>query len=126
LPFTFSPIASTTFVKICTTITSTSYCLDVWGDKKTVPHLSEEGNYSGQQWSVASAGTGLVKFSNQYTGSGWYLDVYGDTNGATMSQSDYAGQYWKQIAVSRTGTFCFACEVTLSDRWILQRYQVAS
>jgi hypothetical protein len=100
LLFTFFPITSTTFVKICTTITSKSYCLDVWGDKKTVAHLSEDGNFSGQQWSMINAGDGFSRFSNQYTGSGWYLDVYAGTNGAYMSEGNYLGQYWKQVAVS--------------------------
>ena len=104
LPFTFTSIANTDFLKICTTITSKPYCLDVYGDKKTVPHLSDLGDYSGQQWSMITATTGLFKLSNEYTGVGWFLDVYSDSNGAFMSDKDYAGQYWKQVQVRQITT----------------------
>ncbi|KAK7187157.1 hypothetical protein PSPO01_06855 [Paraphaeosphaeria sporulosa] len=104
LAFTFTPIPNTRFLKICTSISSLSYCLDVYGDQKTVPHLSEEGNYSGQQWDVITARGGLVKLSNQYTGTSWYLDVYSDSNGAFMDQGDYAGQYWKQVSIGSMTT----------------------
>jgi hypothetical protein len=104
LPFTISPIANSNFVKICTSVASNPYCLDIYGDKKTVPHLSTPGNYMGQQWSLISSKTaGLFKLSNAYTGTGWYLDVYADgVNGALMSENDYTGQYWKQVQVRNT------------------------
>ena len=75
------------------------YCLDVYGDQKYTPHLARPGDYSGQQWSVVTFETGF-KLSNEYTGSGWFLDVYADTKVAHMTQGDYQGQYWVRVDVS--------------------------
>jgi hypothetical protein len=98
LTFTFTPIANTDYVKICTT--PSSRCLDVYGDNAIAPHLANPGNFSGQQWTLIPASNGLFKLSNQYTGSGSFLDVYSDgVNAAFMSKDDFRGQYWKQVQV---------------------------
>lgn len=97
LSFTFSSIPGN-FIKICTTVSGNPYCLDVWGDKKYIPHLADPGNYIGQQWFVTSSSSGS-KFSNNYTGVGYFLDVYSDTKQTFMSNGDYSGQYWSGYQV---------------------------
>lgn len=44
---------------LCTLWLGANKWLDVYGDDKTRPHLATAGNYSGQQWHVASQGNGL-------------------------------------------------------------------
>jgi hypothetical protein len=95
-----------TFLRFSTTVSGTTLCLDVYGDEKTVVHLAACGNYLGQQWWWTQL-SGGAKLSNNYTGAGWYLDIYGDTKQAYMSSGDFSGQYWQQIVVntgSMTGT----------------------
>ena len=99
LAFTVSS-TSTSAVNICTTVANIPYCLDVWGDKKYTPHLANPGAYSGQQWFESQNSFGY-RFSNGYTGDGWFLDVYADTKKAFMSTGSFAGQYWRRVKVSR-------------------------
>jgi hypothetical protein len=97
LEFVFTPITSSLY-KICTNQGTSSLCLDVFGDNKTTPHLSDPGNYSGQQWTLIPT-NGAFKLSNQYTGTGFFLDVYSDTKQAFMSTGDFSGQYWNRVEV---------------------------
>lgn len=98
LDFLFTELAGGLY-NICTTYKGFSYCLDVFGDNKTTPHLGSPGSFTGQMWSVIPA-NGFFKLSNQYTGSGYFLDVYGDTKQGVMSTGDYSGQYWDRVVVS--------------------------
>ncbi|KAH7093310.1 hypothetical protein FB567DRAFT_515094 [Paraphoma chrysanthemicola] len=100
LGFTFSAFAGTDFVQICTSIKFESYCLDVSGEKSTVPFLSENRRGNSQQWTVFTGNDGLVKLSNNYTGNGWYLNLQKDTNATIMTEGESVGVYWRQEAVS--------------------------
>lgn len=99
LVFTFTSIPSTKLFKICTESLTSPYCLDVYGDKKFTPHLAQLSDHSGQRWSIWTIGA-TFKLSNEYTGEGWFLDVYADTKVAHMTQGDYQGQYWAKSDVS--------------------------
>ena len=71
-------------------------CLDVYGDDKTRPHLAPAGNYSGQQWQVASAGDGIWKLTNSYSGPEMALDV----RDAEVCMSDVGTGRWMLVALS--------------------------
>lgn len=111
LQFTVSELTAS-FLRFTTTYAGSTLCLDVYGDEATVVHLATCGNYLGQQWWWTQE-SGSAKLSNNYTGSGWYLDVYSDTKHAFMSSGDFSGQYWEEVAVdggSGSGT------TTVSER----------
>lgn len=89
---------------LCAAAGGQTFCLDVYNDPKDVPHLTPWGYYSGQYWSVEPSG-GSVKLSNDWTGTGWWLDVYQGSLAAHMSQgNDYAGQYWMLDRVAENVT----------------------
>ncbi|KAF4306929.1 Ricin B-related lectin [Botryosphaeria dothidea] len=89
---------------LCAAAAGKTFCLDVYNDPKDVPHLTPWGYYSGQYWSVEPSG-GSVKLSNDWTGTGWWLDVYQGSLAAHMSQgNDYAGQYWMLDRVAENVT----------------------
>lgn len=89
---------------LCSAVGGSTYCLDVFNEPKDLPHLTPWGYYSGQYWSVQPSG-GSVKLSNDWTGPGWFLDVYQGSLAAHLSQGqDYAGQYWMLDRVAENVT----------------------
>jgi hypothetical protein len=104
LKFNFTQASENEHYNICTEWDSIAYCLDVFGNNKTTPHLSTPGNYAGEQWIVNATQEGAFKLSNDFTGTGYYLDVYGNTKQAFMSTGDYSGQYWRLDEVGETGS----------------------
>ena len=99
LNWTSTPTAANRY-NICTSYNGKAYCLDIVNtsgscpDDCTVVHLAAPGPYSGQQWTLLEEDGGTQKLSNDFTGSGWYLNTYSDTKGAFMSDGNYLGQYW--------------------------------
>jgi hypothetical protein len=94
LSWQFLVTQDTTKYNICTNYGGTSYCLDVLGNDKTTPHLATPALVTGQQWTLTPGQGDTYKFSNDYSGSGFFLDTYSDTKQALMSTGDTSGQYW--------------------------------
>lgn len=94
LSWQFLVTQDTTKYNICTDYDGTSYCLDVLGNDKTTPHLATPALVTGQQWTLTPGQGNTYKFSNDYSGSGYFLDTYSDTKQALMSTGDTSGQYW--------------------------------
>ncbi|KAH9209093.1 hypothetical protein DL95DRAFT_478418 [Leptodontidium sp. 2 PMI_412] len=94
LSWQFLPAQDTTKYNICTNYEGTSYCLDVLGNDKTIPHLATPAFVTGQQWTAVPSEGNTYKFSNDYSGSGYYLDIYSDTKKTLMSTGGHSGQYW--------------------------------
>ena len=106
LTWTFTAAANDKY-NICTTYNNTDYCLDIVNNGGTcpqdctTPHLATPGSDAGQQWTALQQSGGYVKLSNDFTGTGWYLDTYSNTAEAFMSEGDYSGQYWDLKIVSQ-------------------------
>ncbi|KAK0663806.1 hypothetical protein DIS24_g1048 [Lasiodiplodia hormozganensis] len=100
LEFQFRTTDSSGDFNLCAAVHDQTYCLDVYNVQKTVPHLTPFGYYSGQYWTVQPV-DGEVRLSNEWTGAGWFLDVYeGSYNTFLSNDADYAGHYWtlEQVA----------------------------
>jgi hypothetical protein len=82
---------------ICTSLKGQPKCLDIYNDgsfDRTRVCLADPGYYSGQTWTLVPQGHGRCKLSNDWTGTGWYLDTYSDSHEAFMSRGDFSGQQW--------------------------------
>lgn len=101
------------FQQFKTTVSDAELCLDVYGDASTTVHLATCGGYLGQQWWWTQA-SGGAKLSNNYTGSGWYLDVSSGLNQAFMSSGDFVGQYWQVVSADETVTPSTTSAATVS------------
>lgn len=100
LEFQFRTSDSSGNFNLCAAVHDQTYCLDVYNVQKTVPHLTPFGYYSGQYWTVEPV-DGEVRLSNEWTGAGWFLDLYEGSYEAFLSNDgDYAGHYWtlEQVA----------------------------
>ncbi|KKY25979.1 putative carbohydrate-binding module family 13 protein [Diplodia seriata] len=97
LEFQFRSSDASGSFNLCAAVEDQTYCLDVFNVQKEVPHLTPFGYYAGQYWTVEPAddGNGTVRLSNEWTGAGWYMDLYEGSYEAFMSEGeDYAGHYW--------------------------------
>ena len=94
LSWQFLAAQDATKYNICTIYEGTSYCLDIIGGEPTTPHLATPAFVTGQQWTLIPSKGNTYKLSNDYPGSGYYLDVYSDIKQALMSTGDSSGQYW--------------------------------
>ena len=108
LIWTFAPAPDDKYY-ICTTYNGAAFCLDIVATQHgtcprdcTVPHLASPGDYSGQQWTLTKEKGGYRKLSNDFTGSGWYLDTFNDASReAAMTHGDFQGQYWSINVVNQ-------------------------
>jgi len=94
LSWQFLVARDTTKYNICTSYEGASYCLDVLGNDKTVPHLAIPAFVTGQQWTLTPGQGNTYKFSNDYSGNGYFLDTFSDTKQAFMSAGDFSGHFW--------------------------------
>jgi hypothetical protein len=94
LSWQFLAAQDATKYNICTSYEGSSYCLDIIGGDPTTPHLATPAFVTGQQWTLIPSKGNSYKFSNDYSGSGYYLDIYSDTKQTQMSTGDFSGQYW--------------------------------
>jgi len=88
------PTSSSSTYALFTMFLGANKRLDVYGDVATMPHLGDAGYYSGQIWTISPWGDGTWGLSNQYSGSGFHLDVYSDTKVPFMDVGDHSGQHW--------------------------------
>lgn len=54
---------------LCNMWLGTGKLLDVYGDDKTKPHLTDAGTYSGQQWQIQRVENSTWKLTNSYSGA---------------------------------------------------------
>src|SRR5436305_1881799 len=94
LSWQFLTAQDATKYNICTSYEGTSYCLDIAGGNKIAPRLATPDFVTGQQWTLIPSKSNTYKLSNDYSGTGYYLDTYSDTKQAFMSTGDFSGQYW--------------------------------
>jgi len=85
--------------KLVTWFLGTSKALDVYGDDKSQPHLADDGNYSGQKWSIVpwmSCGTwdGTYKLWNTYGGDEMLLDTYSGNHEPFVGVGNHSGKHW--------------------------------
>ncbi|KAF2144846.1 uncharacterized protein K452DRAFT_284237, partial [Aplosporella prunicola CBS 121167] len=88
---------------VCAAFSGLSYCLDVFGNDKYIPHLSAWGEHSGQYWKVNVTRQGL-EMSNEWSGSDYFLDVLPTTYQGQMTNGGGSGQLWflNQTATNAT------------------------
>ena len=68
---------------LCTMWLGRGRALDVYGNDKMTPHLTEAGNYSGQQWQINSYGDGTWRLTNLYS-EDLVLAAGGSSNGVHL------------------------------------------
>jgi hypothetical protein len=89
LSWQFLVAQDATKYNICTIYEGSSYCLDIIGGEPTTPHLATPAFVTGQQWTLIPSKGNTYKLSNDYSGSGYYLDVYSDTKQTLMSTGGF-------------------------------------
>ncbi|AUB38041.1 Ricin B, lectin domain [Nostoc flagelliforme CCNUN1] len=99
LPLVKEATAQSTDYRLRTQFTGSNKCLDIINDGiNNKPVMAECGNFSGQLWSIETAGSpGYYRLRTQFTGADKCLDIINDgiNNKPVIAKcGNFSGQLW--------------------------------